>query len=236
MQIGVTYEDSVLPRQEATDYIVSLTNAARIFSPPPTVVYHGVPLLFSTYDATAEAWEASRCGVPPSHSMWVLYYSPRAEQTRVSTEGSSFPTVVAVYTWDGNTAHYPVQIACDVHSGYGGGSLLTFAAEARTDYYVAVDGVGGATGLARLQVGDNIHNIHYDTTKGTFRFELAGPYWFSLGLLTTTNLLQSQSQWPVLLTYPATNQDYVLRYTNSSASTDLQRYYNTSVNTNSAPP
>ena len=81
LQIELTYESPVIPRQEATDFIVSLTNALRVFSPPPTVIFHGVPLLFSTYDATAEAWETSRCGVPPSHSMWLLYYSPRAESS-----------------------------------------------------------------------------------------------------------------------------------------------------------
>lgn len=236
LQIELTYEGAIIPRQEATDYLVSLTNALRTFSPPPTVIYHGVPLLFSTYDATAESWETGRCGVPPSHSMWLLYYSPSEQSTKVSTEGSSFPTVAAVYTWNGNPTNYPVQIACDVHSGYDGrSSLLSFPAHARTDYYIAVDGVGGATGTARVQAGEIIHNARY-LTNGTFRFEMAGPYWFTLALHSATNLLQPSAQWPTLLTVPATNQDYVLRYTNFTPRADEQRFYNTAVNTNSSPP
>jgi hypothetical protein len=236
LQIQLTYEASILPRQEATDFPASLTNALRVFSPPPTVVFHGVPLLFSTYDATAETWETARCGVPPGHSMWLLYYSPRAETTKVSTEGSSFPTVAAVYTWDGNPNDYPTQIACDVSSGYNRRSLLSFAAQARTDYYIAVDGVGGASGTARLQVGDVIRNMAYTPANGTFHFEMAGPYWFNLTLFSTTNLGQPQGAWPILLFIPATNQDYVARYTNFFPRADVARFYNTAVNTNSSPP
>jgi len=235
LQIELSYESALVPRQEATDFWSPLTNALRIYSPPPTVIFHGVPLLFSTYGATAEAWETNRCGIPPSHSMWVLYYSPRLETNVVSTEGSSFPTVLGIYTWNGNPTNYPAQIACDVNSGYDGRtSLLHFLAAARTDYYIAVDGVGSASGTARLQIGDIIRNTHFDEPNGPFRFEMAGPYWYSLALRSSTNLMQTQTQWTNLLTIPATNQDYVVRYTNANPRADGQRFYYTVVSTNSA--
>src|SRR5207245_70922 len=114
--------------------IDSLTNALRSFVAPPTVIFHGVPLLFSTRDATADSWETNRCGVPPSHSMWVVYYSPRVEQVKVSTEGSDFDTVLGVYTWTNNTNDAPAEIACDNNSGYDGrSSLLYFSATNQTD-------------------------------------------------------------------------------------------------------
>ncbi|HWX22160.1 MAG TPA: immunoglobulin domain-containing protein [Candidatus Binatia bacterium] len=236
LQIELTLGTAIIPRQEATDFIDSLTNAQRLFAPPPTVISHGVPLLFSTYGATAQAWETSRCGVPPSHSMWLLYYSPRAESTIVSTEGSDFSTVVGVYSWNGNTSDNPVQIACDVHSGYGGRSRLSFPALARTDYYVAVDGVGGASGTARLQVGEIIRKPQYNPTNGTFSFEMAGPYWYAVTLQSSTNLAPPAPPWQTVLTVPATNQDYVAGYTNTTAGADSQRFYRTGVDTNSLPP
>ena len=224
-------------REEATDELTSLTNAVvAAFVPPPTAVFHGVPLLFSTYNATAAMGEASRCGVPASHSMWVLYTSPRTEVTRVSTEGSDFDTVVAVYTWNGNPKSAPTQVGCDNNSGYDGqDSTLLFSAAARQNYYIAVDGLGGATGTVRLQVGENIRKYAYDQANGTFRFELAGPFWFENSLLTATNFM-SVSNWFTVLTMPATNQDWIIGYTNTTAASDAVRFYSVSVNTNSAPP
>jgi hypothetical protein len=170
--------------------------------------------------------------------MWVLYYSPRTEPTKVSTEGSDFNTVVAVYSWNGNTGDNPVQIpgACDVGGGFDGRtSLLTFPAQARTDYYIAVDGVGGATGLARLQVGEIILKAQFNQANGSFWFEMAGPYGYAVTVQSATNLA-SPTPWQTLLTIPATNQDYVFGYTNPAASADSQRFYRTGVSTNSSPP
>jgi hypothetical protein len=234
LQIELTLGNTIYPRQEATDFIDNLTNALRSFAPPPTVITHGVPLLFTTYGATAQAWETSRCGVPPSHSMWLLYYSPRAESTPVSTEGSDFNTVVAVYSWDGSLSNNPVEIGCDVNSGYAGKSTLSFPALERTDYYVCVDGVGGATGTARLQVGEVIQKPQLDSGNGSFYFELAGPYWYTLTLQSSPDL--NPPVWSNLLTLPATNHDYVVGYTNATVRANSQDYFRTGVNTNSLPP
>jgi hypothetical protein len=238
LQVRLSLEGATpILREEATDVLDSLTNAVPAgFAPPPTAVFHGVPLLFSTYGATASAGEAARCGVPASHSMWVLYTSPRTETTLVSTEGSEFDTVVAVYTWDGNPTHAPTQIACDNDSGYDGqDSRLAFSAVAGQNYYLAVDGVGGATGTARLQVGENIRKVTFNRTAGTLRFEVAGPFWFETTLRHATSLAPPIS-WVPLVTRPATNRDWVLGYTNTTVFADGARYYSVGVNTNSAPP
>jgi hypothetical protein len=235
LQARLTLEGAAeIFREEATDFLDSLTNALLTFVPPATVVFHGVPLVFSTYDATAQPWETSRCGVPPSHSMWVRYTAPRAEPTKVSTEGSSFDTVLAVYSWDGNAAHSPVLVACDDNSGYDGlTSLLSFDAAAKQVYYIAVDGVGGATGTARLQVGELIRNVRFDPQAGTFQFELAGPYWHTTTLQNSVAL--SEPSWPTLFTRPASTNDWVAGYTNFNAFADAQRFYRVVVNTNSSP-
>jgi len=236
LQIRLTLAGSAfIPREEATDFLPSLTNAIRqFFVPPPTVVHHGVPLLFTTRGATAEPWETNQCGVPASNSMWVVYYAPRAELTRVSTEGSDFDTVLSVYTWEGDAAKPPVLLACDNDGGHdGSSSLLHFSAESPKDYYIAVDGVNGASGTVRLEVGETIRNVVF--TNGTYRFEMAGAYWFDNTLQSATNPAAPPFTWPVLLSMPATNRDWVIGYTNQSAVSDGSRFYVVGVNTNSTP-
>ncbi|PWU17574.1 MAG: hypothetical protein C5B50_11145 [Verrucomicrobia bacterium] len=232
LQVNLTYEGTILPRQEATDFLDALTNALRTITLPPTVITHGVPLLVSTIGATKQSWESNRCGVPPSHSMWLDYLSPRTESVKASTEGSSFPTVLAVY--DTNL----VQLACDVHSGYGGSSLLSFSALGRTDYLICVDGVSGTSGIARVAVGEVIRNVHYNPalSNGAFSFEMAGPYWYTTTLHSSTNAVQPSALWATQMVIQASTQDYVARFTNYNVRLDHQRFYNTAVNTNSAPP
>jgi hypothetical protein len=237
LQIRLTLEGSnSILREEATDALTSLTNAITLnFVSPPTLVNHGVPLLFTTYGSTAEAWETNQCVTTASHSMWVVYYSPRAESTRVSTEGSDFDTIVSVYTWDGKENHPPTFKVCDDNSGYDGtSSRLYFSAETPKDYYIKVDGVGGATGTVRLEVGETIRKMGF-TTNGAFHFEIAGAFWFDNTLQSTTNAEMPRYSWPVLLTMPATYTDWVIGYTNTSALSDVCRFYEVGVNTNSSP-
>jgi hypothetical protein len=239
LQVRLTLEgDSPIFHEEATDELLSLTNAIKLlFTPPPTVVFHGVPLLFSTHGATAQAGEASRCGWPASHSMWVLYTSPRTETNRVSTEGSDFDTVLAVYTWDKNPNHAPTQLACDNNSGYDGkDSVLFFSALEGQNYYLAVDGAFGATGTARLQVGEGVRKPSYDRNNGVFRFEWAGTFWYENRLISTTNLNLASRNWSTVLTMPATNCDWIIGYTNSTAALDAARFYSSSLNTNTSAP
>jgi len=235
LQVRLSLEGALaISREEATDHLTSLSNAITLnFVSPPTLVHHGVPLLFTTYGSTLESWETNHCGATASNSMWVDYYSPRAESTRVSTEGSDFDTVVSVYTWDGIENHPPVLKACDDNSGYDGmSSRLYFSADARKDYYIAVEGVSGATGTVRLEVGETIRKAVF--TNGTYRFEIAGAYWYENNLQSTTQANTPRFSWPLLRTIPATNRDWVIGYTNSSAYADEIRLYEVGVNTNSS--
>jgi len=166
---------------------------------------------------------------PRSFDVVALLF-PRAELTKVSTEGSDFDTVLGVYTWDGDPFHVPTLIACDNDSGFDGhDSSLQFPALARTDYYIAVDGVKGATGKARVQVGEIMQNPRF-AADGKFRLELAGPYWLSVALRSTTNLFQPAQNWRLDLSVPVTNKDWVVRYTNNQPFwLDWGRYYRTAI-------
>jgi hypothetical protein len=234
LQVRLSLEGTaVVYFEEATDELPSLTNAVpSLFSPPATTLFHGVPLLFTTSGATAQAWETNRCGVAPVHSMWLRYHARDTNTTLVTTEGSGFNTVLGVYSWTLNTNDDPVLLICDDNSGYDGyTSRLVFSPTAYTDYFIAVDGVNGATGTVRLRVGEPIRNMVY--TNGTFRFEFTGDPSKS-HTLRTVGVLSQPPAWSNLISVAATVTNWVRGYTNPTAAADLARFY--TVNTNSASP
>jgi hypothetical protein len=66
----------------------------------------------------------------------------------IDTAGSGFDTVLAVYT--GSAVDMLIPVASDDNSGPTNSSRLTFNALSNQIYRIAVDGVGGASGLVRL--------------------------------------------------------------------------------------
>jgi hypothetical protein len=107
--------------------------------------------LFSTFGSVSEEGEPNHCGVTGGASQWFAYSPPSNGQLTITTEGSDFDTVLAVYTGPGVDFASLVPVACDNDSGSDGqDSRLTFAAVADTVYYIAIDGVNGATGSVKL--------------------------------------------------------------------------------------
>jgi hypothetical protein len=69
----------------------------------------------------------------------------------VNTDGSSFDTVLAVYTGPGTDYASLVSVDCDNDSGADGqDSSTTFSVTEGTLYFIAVDGVNAATGTVQL--------------------------------------------------------------------------------------
>jgi hypothetical protein len=112
---------------------------------------HGIPAIFTNVHATVDPGEM-HCNVVGGHSMWSYYRRSNPATVSASTEGSDFDTVLAVYA----TAQLiPVSpIPCNNDCGNSRSSVVQFQALANTFYYLAVDGVGGATGLVQLTVSD----------------------------------------------------------------------------------
>lgn len=107
--------------------------------------------IFSTYGAGKEPGEPNHCGVAGGASCWFLYQAPRTGTMLIDTEGSTFDTVLAVYTGSGTDFAGLASVACDNNSGSNGKwSRVTFTANQATTYYIAVDGVQGATGTVKL--------------------------------------------------------------------------------------
>ena len=109
--------------------------------------------LFSTKSAVKDAGEPNHCRVPGGASTWFIYQPSQSGALRVSTEGSSYDTVLAAYVSPTVDVDYGklVEVKCDNNSGADGKtSVMEFAVEAGTRYYLVVDGVDGTTGLVHF--------------------------------------------------------------------------------------
>jgi hypothetical protein len=103
--------------------------------------------LFSTVGSTTEPGEPNHCGVIGGASYWFAYQSSTNGFLLMTTEGSSFDTVLAIYTGPGDDFATLVPHACDNNSGADGrDSRTAFPVTTGTIYWIAVDGVRGVSG------------------------------------------------------------------------------------------
>jgi hypothetical protein len=109
--------------------------------------------------ATKEPGEPDHGGNAGGCSVWWQWIAPSDGLVTMDTTGSSFITLLAVYT--GDSVSSLTAVAND--NGEGGyrtyfGSHLVFAATAGTTYEIAVDGYGGVSGniVLNLQQGRQI--------------------------------------------------------------------------------
>ena len=107
---------------------------------------------FSNRSSTKDAGEPNHAHLAGGASVWFTYTGVTNALMRVSTEGSDFDTVLAVYT--GLTQDYTklVELTYDNNSGADGrSSVVLFAVEKAKNYYVVVDGVNGARGIVNFK-------------------------------------------------------------------------------------
>lgn len=106
--------------------------------------------IFSTVGSTKDDGEPNHCGEPGGASEWFVYQAPDNGTMYVNTEGSTYNTVLAVYTGTGDFSGL-TSVGCDNKPG-NGGERVWINATSNTLYYIAVDGVGGASGTVHLNV------------------------------------------------------------------------------------
>lgn len=104
-------------------------------------------------------------------SVWWAWTAPSSGTASVFTSGSSFDTILAVYT--GTAVSALTRIASDDDSGAGSASLLTFPATAGTTYRILVDGYGGATGS--IVLGISLSGASSGANNDSFANRLAFP-------------------------------------------------------------
>ncbi len=124
--------------------------------------YDGAQIFNTTY-ATPDPNEPRHCGVTGGASYWFDYTAPATGTLIVDTLGSGYDTVLAGYGLQLPVIGYEslVALTCDNDSlAPHGADRISLPVTAGRQYLIAVDGVDGARGLARL-------NYHLLTTTNT---------------------------------------------------------------------
>jgi hypothetical protein len=99
--------------------------------------------------ASLQPGEPRHVGNPGGRSLWWRWQAPADGSLLVSTEGSSFDTLLAVYT--GNLVNALTSVAANDDAFEASGfSKVQHAVRAQTWYSIAVDGYNAATGTVQL--------------------------------------------------------------------------------------
>ena len=103
------------------------------------------------FHATTETGEPDHAGALPNASVWWKFEATQDTSVTLSTNGSDFDTVLAVYT--GNSVSSLTDVASDDNYDPDGDgvtdltySQVTFPVTTGQTYRIAIDGYGGATG------------------------------------------------------------------------------------------
>jgi len=109
----------------------------------------------SNVGAGVEPFEPLHAGKQGGRSVWISWIAPTNGVVTMSTAGSSFDTLLAVYTMEPDD-DLPMKRLEDVASNDDGPgtktSLVTFGAHAGVGYEIAVDGFAGASGAIQFQL------------------------------------------------------------------------------------
>jgi Immunoglobulin domain/FG-GAP-like repeat/Matrixin len=112
------------------------------------VTSSSVQVFGSNVGASAESGETAHAGAnaPNRHSVWWKWHALSSGSATITTLGSDFDTVLAVYTGS-SVSSLGTEVASndDVTMGVVRTSTVTFDAAAGTTYYIAVDGWGSTT-------------------------------------------------------------------------------------------
>jgi hypothetical protein len=120
---------------------IGLSNnfASRLVVSNPTNAVNG-----NNIGATKEPFEPLHAGVLGGKSVWLAWTAVSNGIVTIDTKGSSFDTVLAVYT--GTNLSSLVLVASDDDQGGSRASQVQFNAVAGTEYDIAIDGFGGNSG------------------------------------------------------------------------------------------
>jgi Lysyl oxidase len=103
----------------------------------------------NTY-ATKEPGEPNHAGNAGGKSLWYTWTAPTNTPVTFDTTGSSFDTLLSVYT--GTVVSNLTLVASndDINGAAERQSLVSFTPVTGTTYHIAVDGFGGASGIVNL--------------------------------------------------------------------------------------
>ncbi len=150
---GTTYQIAVDGYNKATGNVVVHWSQA---SPPANDMFANAQSLIgasgmatgTNVAATKEPGEPNHAGNAGGASIWFTWVAQSAGTATIDTSGSSFDTLLGVYT--GSSVNSLTTVASNDNCCGGQTSQVSFAATAGTTYEIAVDGSNGATGSVTL--------------------------------------------------------------------------------------
>lgn len=154
---------------------------ANAFASRAQIVANSGTVACNTTNFNRQAGEPNHCGSTNGASAWLSIQPTTNGLMAVNTDGSTFDTLLAVYT--GSVLTNLVAVGCDDNSGLDGrDSQLMFPVSAGTNYQIMVEGAGGSSGTVVLNFANNqfpvISSIanqvgSEDTTMGPLAFTVA---------------------------------------------------------------
>jgi hypothetical protein len=186
---------------------------------PPPVSSLNIRVRSSNLNATKEPGEPTIAGNTGGKSVWWQWRAPRTGPVTISTIGSSFDTLLGVYT--GTILSNLVLVASNDDARGTLQSEVTFQAQAGTDYQIVVDGVDGAGGEIVLTLIVDPPQLCLPVMVAGNQVEccLIGDIQRSYTVEASSDL----SNWTLLAT--ALNSDGTLRFNDPARSNFPQRYY-----------
>jgi C1A family cysteine protease len=121
----------------------------------------GVSTTGGNVGASAEADEPGHHGYPAARSVWWTWTAPAAGMVTITTAGSGFDTVLAIYR--GNALTSLAVVVSDDDSGGSLTSQVSFYAATGAVFQIAVDGFDGAEGRIELALSQTPTSTLYST-------------------------------------------------------------------------
>jgi hypothetical protein len=148
VQVNSEGDQSVLARYKAADAGQSgLMHAHGV-----TLGFNGTQI-FNTTNSILDTNAPSLCGAVGGAPYWFAYQAPTNGIMTVDTSGSSFSTLLGAFTYDGKFTNYAqlIPVTCDITNGSNGlPSQIDFVTDNGRNYFIVLDGVNGARGIAHL--------------------------------------------------------------------------------------
>ena len=151
---GVTYLIAIDGKAGASGNLaleIAAPPANDDFASRPTVTASATG---STMGASKEPGEPNHAGNSGGVSVWWTWTAPSSGSWEINTQGSSFDTLLGIYT--GTAVNGLTTVAGNDDGGAGLSSKVTIVATAGTAYQIAVDGYAGDSGSVMLNVLNNV--------------------------------------------------------------------------------
>ena len=192
-----------------------------IFSNRTVLAGAPISVISSNTNATREPGEPLHAGQEGDTSLWWRWTASSNDTVRVTTAGSSFDTLLGIYT--GSSVSNLTEIASDDDEDTVNGivtSAVILNVVAGQEYQIAVDGYDGASGQVVLGIESVVPRLTApEWSNGVFQFTVNG----AGGTTNEIEASEDQRSWTAVGTLVMTNGTAMFEETR--ATNQSQRFY-----------